>query len=74
MAARRRRRLKRLAEERVTERIQEDLGRNNDMLDVEGQGSKLWRQIRSHMSFRSERELDEDSSEPHDDASASRIS
>ena len=65
---------KRLAEEQVTERIQEDLGRNSDMLDVEGQGSKLWRQIRSHMSFRSERELEEDATEPPDDSSPSRIS
>jgi glycerol-3-phosphate acyltransferase PlsX len=65
---------KRLAEEQVTERIREDLGLNSDMLDVEGQGSKLWRQIRSHMSFRSEREFEEDPIEPHDDPSSSRIS
>ncbi|PON19807.1 phosphate acyltransferase PlsX [Candidatus Entotheonella serta] len=64
---------KRLAEEQVTARIQEDLERNSDMLDVEGQGSKLWRQIRSHMSFRSEREIDEDTAEPNDDPSSSRI-
>jgi glycerol-3-phosphate acyltransferase PlsX len=65
---------KRLAEEQVTERIQEDLGRNSDMLDAEGQGSKLWRQIRSHMSFRSERELEDEVTEPPDDSSPSRIS
>ncbi len=64
---------KRLAEKQVTARIQEDLERNSDMLDVEGQGSKLWRQIRSHMSFRSEREIDEDTAEPNDDPSSSRI-
>ncbi|WP_256868460.1 phosphate acyltransferase PlsX [Candidatus Entotheonella palauensis] len=64
---------KRIAEEQVTERIQEDLERN-DMLDAEGQGSKLWRQIRNHMSFRSEREFEEDTTEPHDDPSSSRLS
>jgi glycerol-3-phosphate acyltransferase PlsX len=65
---------KRLAEEQVTERIQEDLERNSDILDVDdNRRSKLWRQIRSHMSFRGEREVDEAASEPHDELPSSHI-
>ncbi len=65
---------KRMAEEQVTEQIQEDLGRNSDIVEDEGrQGRKLWRQIRSHMPFRSDREFDDDPPDSHDDASSSRI-
>lgn len=65
---------KRMAEEQVTERIQEDLGCNSDIMEDEGrQGRRLWRQIRNHMPFRSDREFDDDSPDSHDDPSSSRI-
>jgi glycerol-3-phosphate acyltransferase PlsX len=65
---------KRLAEEQVTERIQEGLERNSDILDVDdNRRSKLWRHIRSHMSFRGERDVDDGASEPHDELPSSHI-
>ena len=65
---------KRLAEEQVTERIQEDLERNNDILDVDGtRRGKLWRQIRNHMPFRGEYEFDDDPPEPQDELPSSHM-
>ncbi len=64
---------KRFAEEQVTERIQQDLERNSDILDLDDtRRRKLWRQIRSHMSFRGEREYEDEPPEPHDDLPSSR--
>jgi glycerol-3-phosphate acyltransferase PlsX len=52
---------KRFLEERVTERIQEDIERNSDIQELGGTPSRrLWRHIRHHMSFRGEREREED--------------
>lgn len=65
---------KRFAEEQVTERIQEDLERHSDILDAdENRRGKLWRQIRSHMMFRGERDYEDESTEPHDDLPSSRM-
>jgi glycerol-3-phosphate acyltransferase PlsX len=48
---------KRFLDERVTEHIQEDIERNSDIQEAGATRSRrLWRQIRSHMSFRGERE------------------
>jgi glycerol-3-phosphate acyltransferase PlsX len=49
---------KRFAEERLTEHIQEDLERNGDIQEpgTTTRRRKIWRHIRSHMSFRGERE------------------
>jgi glycerol-3-phosphate acyltransferase PlsX len=63
----------RFLDERVTERIQEDIERNNDIQEAGANRSRrLWRHIRSHMSFRGERdredvvgEADEDLPSPH---------
>jgi glycerol-3-phosphate acyltransferase PlsX len=63
----------RFLEERVTERIQEDIERNSDIQEAGATRSRrLWRHIRSHMSFRGERdredgvgEVDEGLPSPH---------
>jgi phosphate acyltransferase len=63
----------RFLDERVTERIQEDIERNSDIQEAGATRSRrLWRHIRSHMSFRGERdredgvgEVDEDLPSPH---------
>jgi glycerol-3-phosphate acyltransferase PlsX len=48
---------KRFVEERVTEHIQEEIERNSDIQEAAAtRRGKIWRHIRSHMSFRGERE------------------
>ena len=57
----------RFLEERVTERIQEEVERNGDIQDASGaRGRNIWRHIRSTMSFRGEREEEDEevTSEP----------
>jgi hypothetical protein len=52
---------KRFVDERVAERIQEDLERNIDIQQTGATRSqRLWRQIRNHMSLRGERDEFED--------------
>jgi hypothetical protein len=52
----------RFVEERVSQRIQEDIERNSDIQEVGAtRRRKIWRHIRSHMSFRGEREHEDDS-------------
>ena len=57
----------RFLEERVTERIQEEVERNSDIQDGSGaRGRAIWRHIRSTMSFRGDREEEDEevASEP----------
>ena len=57
----------RFLEGRVTERIQEEVERNSDIQDGSGaRGRAIWRHIRSTMSFRGEREEEDEgmASEP----------
>ena len=55
----------RFVEERVTERIQEDIERNSDIQEAAAtRRRRIWHQIRSHMSFRGERDQEEDAGEP----------
>jgi glycerol-3-phosphate acyltransferase PlsX len=59
---------KRFVEEQVTERIQEDIERNSDIQEVGATRSRrLWRHIRNHMSFRGEREHEDDIGEADED-------
>ncbi len=52
---------KRFIDERVAERIQEDIERNIDIQQTGATRSqRLWRQIRNHMSLRGERDEFED--------------
>jgi phosphate acyltransferase len=65
---------KRFVEERVTERIQEDIERNHDIQEADTtRRRKLWRHIRNHMSFRGERELEDESEDPDDDMRSPRL-
>lgn len=51
----------RFVEERVTERIQEDIERNSDIQEAAAtRRRRIWHQIRSHMSFRGERDQEEE--------------
>ena len=66
---------KRFVEERVTERIQEDIERNSDIQEVGATRSRrLWRHIRNHMSFRGDREYEDDSGDADEDPSSSHMS
>ena len=60
---------KRIADEQVTERIQDEIEQNSDIQDVDGspRRRKIWRHIRNHMSFRGERELDDETTTAGDD-------
>ena len=52
---------KRFLDEQIVERIQEDIERNSDIQQTGATRSRrLWRHIRSHMSFRGEREFEDD--------------
>lgn len=63
---------KRFVEERVTEHIQEDVERNGDIQEFGAtRRHKLWHHIRSHMSFRGEREREEDLGEADADPAES---
>ena len=64
---------KRFIEERVSERIQEDIERSSDIQE-EGlpRRRRLWRQIRTHMSFRGEREQ-EDAGEADENQQSSHL-
>ena len=56
-----------LNELRYLRRIQEEVERNSDIQDASGaRGRKIWRHIRSSMSFRGEREEEDEevTSEP----------
>lgn len=65
---------KRFVEEQVTERIQEDIERNSDIQEVGATRSKrLWRHIRNHMSFRGEREYEDDIGAADEDPPSSHI-
>jgi glycerol-3-phosphate acyltransferase PlsX len=65
---------KRFVEERVTERIQEDIERNHDIQESDTtRRRKLWRHIRSHMSFRGERDSDDEPEEPDDEIRPPRL-
>jgi glycerol-3-phosphate acyltransferase PlsX len=65
---------KRFIEERVTERIQEDIERNSDIQEVGATRSRrLWRHIRNHMSFRGEREHEDDSGDADEDLPSSHM-
>jgi glycerol-3-phosphate acyltransferase PlsX len=65
---------KRFLEERVTEHIQEDIERNSDIQEAGAtRRRKLWRHIRSHMSFRGEREREEEAGEGNADPQAPRV-
>ena len=64
---------KRFVEEQVTERIQEDIERNSDIQESDTtRRRKIWRHIRSHMSFRGEREPEEESAEADDEVRPAR--
>jgi glycerol-3-phosphate acyltransferase PlsX len=66
---------KRFVEERVTERIQEDIERNSDIQEVGATRSRrLWRHIRNHMSFRGEREYEDGSGDAGEDPPPSHMS
>ncbi len=59
---------KRFLDERVTERLQEDIERHNDIQEPGTPRSRrLWRQIRHHMSFRGERDLENGGTDVDDD-------
>jgi glycerol-3-phosphate acyltransferase PlsX len=59
---------KRFVDERVTERIQEDIELNSDIQEAGATRSRrLWRQIRSHMSFRGERDAEDEVDHTLDD-------
>jgi hypothetical protein len=59
---------KRFLDERVTEHIQEDIERNNDIQEGGPTRSRrLWRHIRHHMSFRGEREPEDSLEDTEDD-------
>jgi glycerol-3-phosphate acyltransferase PlsX len=63
---------KRFLEERVTERIQEDIERNSDIQEAGATRSRrLWRHIRSHMSFRGERDREDGVGEVDEDLPSS---
>jgi glycerol-3-phosphate acyltransferase PlsX len=65
---------KRFIAERVTERIQEDIERNSDIQEVGATRSRrLWRHIRNHMSFRGEREHEDDSGDADEDLPSSHM-
>jgi hypothetical protein len=61
-------------EERVSRHIQEDIERNGD---IQAAGAprrrKIWRHIRNHMSFRGEREREDDSAESDTDPQPPRV-
>ena len=60
---------KRFVDSRVTARIQEDIERNIDIQQTGATRSRrLWRHIRSHMSFRGERDEFENDTVDSDDA------
>jgi glycerol-3-phosphate acyltransferase PlsX len=59
---------KRFLDERVTEHIQEDIERSSDILETGSTRSRrLWRHIRNQMSFRGEREPEDDVGGTNDD-------
>jgi glycerol-3-phosphate acyltransferase PlsX len=61
---------KRFVDERVTERIQEEIELNSDIQETGATRSRrLWRHIRSHMSFRGEREPGDNTEQTDDDLS-----
>jgi glycerol-3-phosphate acyltransferase PlsX len=64
---------KRMADEQVTERIQDEIEQNSDIQDVDGslRRRKIWRHIRNHMSFRGERELGDETTTTDDDVQPS---
>jgi glycerol-3-phosphate acyltransferase PlsX len=65
---------KRFLDERVTEHIQEDIERSSDILDAGSTRSRrLWRHIRNQMSFRGEREPEDDVGETNDDLPSSHM-
>ena len=64
----------RFVEERVSHHIQEDIERNGDIQEVAGtRRRKIWRHIRHHMSFRGEREREDDSAESDTDPQPPRV-
>jgi len=64
----------RFVEERVSQHIQEDIERNGDIQDAGGtRRRKIWRQIRSHMSFRGERTHEDGSAENDADPHPPRV-
>jgi glycerol-3-phosphate acyltransferase PlsX len=65
---------KRFLDEQVTERIQEDIERNSDIQQAGTPRSRrLWRHIRHHMSFRGERESEDDIRGADEDLSAPHV-
>lgn len=65
----------RIADEHVTERIQDGLEQHSDIQDVDGsfRRRKIWQHIRSHMSFRGERELGDEPTASDDDMASSHV-
>ena len=54
----------RFVEERISQRIQEDIERNGDIQEAGAtRRRKIWRHIRNHMSFRGERTHEDDDTE-----------
>ena len=65
---------KRFLDEQIVERIQEDIERNSDIQQTGATRSRrLWRHIRSHMSFRGEREFEDDIGGADDDPPPSHL-
>jgi hypothetical protein len=64
----------RFVEERVSQRIQEDIERNGDIQEVGAtRRRKIWRHIRNHMSFRGERTHEDDDTENDADSPSPRV-
>jgi glycerol-3-phosphate acyltransferase PlsX len=64
----------RFVEERVSQRIQEDIERNSDIQEAGAtRRRKIWRHIRNHMSFRGERTHEDDDTENDADAQSPRV-
>jgi hypothetical protein len=61
-------------EERVSQRIQEDIERNGDIQEAGStRRRKIWRHIRNHMSFRGERAHEDDDTENDADSHPPRV-
>ena len=64
----------RFVEERVSQRIQEDIERNGDIQEAGAtRRRKIWRHIRNHMSFRGERTHEDDDTENDADPHPPRV-